>query len=78
MDAFVAAGIEIAQQMHVTVCDCYKEWKKLYAEGVDTTKLLINRLNHPSPEMHRLFADELFECVMRTNTMEVSRPSGTV
>ena len=48
MDAFVAAGIEIAQQMHVTVCDCYKEWKKLYAEGVDTTKLLINRLNHPS------------------------------
>ena len=47
MDAFVAAGIEIAQQMHVTVCDCYKEWKKLYAEGVDTTKLLINRLTIP-------------------------------
>ena len=78
MDVFVAAGIEIAQQMHVTVCDCYKEWKKLYAEGVDTTKLLINRLNHPSPEMHRLFADKLFDCIMGTNTFEANKPSSTM
>ena len=33
------------------------------AEGVDTTALLINGMNHPAPEMHKLFADMLFDLI---------------
>lgn len=52
--------------MNVTVCDCYSEWKKLYKSGIDTTKLLINRINHPDRRMHQLFADMLFDLIIDT------------
>lgn len=45
------------------VCDCYSEWKKLYENGTDITKLPINRINHPAPEMHELFADKLLKLI---------------
>ena len=34
-------------------------------ETRDTTKLLINRINHPIPEMHELFAQSLFEIIFK-------------
>ena len=64
MDEYMRSAIDAAKQMNVTVCDCYGEWKKLYDKGVDTTKLLINRINHPCAEMHELFADMLFDLIM--------------
>ena len=63
MDAFMDAAREVAAAHGVPVCDCYAEWKKL-AETTDVTMLLANRINHPLPEMHKLFADRLFELVM--------------
>lgn len=30
--------------------------------------MLINRINHPSREMHQLFADSLFEVIFGTTT----------
>lgn len=64
MDEYIFAAKELAEKCGVPVCDCYSEWKKLAAEGKDTTKLLINRINHPEPKMHYLFADKLFEMIM--------------
>lgn len=64
MDEFIAAAVKTANELNVTVCDCYSQWKKMYENGVDTTKLLINRINHPDREMHRLFADMLFDIIM--------------
>jgi lysophospholipase L1-like esterase len=61
MDKYMVAAIDAAKEMGVTVCDCYGEWKKLYQSGVDTTMLLANRINHPTSEMHKLFADMLVE-----------------
>lgn len=63
MDRYIAEAIRLAKEMDVTVCDCYSEWKKL-AKTQDTTTLLANRINHPNTEMHRLFADRLFETIM--------------
>ena len=60
MDTFMNAAIELAGEMKVPVCDCYSKWKKL-SETEDTTMLLVNRINHPIPEMHELFAESLFE-----------------
>ena len=63
MDAYVAAAIETARKEGVLVCDCYAEWKKL-SETEDITLRLINRINHPTPEMHALFADRLYDLII--------------
>lgn len=63
MDEFMHSAVALAEEMGVTVCDCYSKWKKL-AETEDTTLLLINRINHPTSEMHELFADALFKTIL--------------
>lgn len=62
MDGHMAAAKALAERMNITVCDCYAKWKKL-AETEDTTQMLVNRINHPTREMHGLFADSLFETI---------------
>ena len=59
MDFYMQSAVDLAKQMQVTVCDVYSEWKKLSKEQ-DTTLLLANGINHPTKEMHDLFADMLF------------------
>lgn len=63
MDQFMAEAKALAARMGVTVCDCYEKWKAL-AKTTDTTMLLANRVNHPTSEMHRLFADSLYDTIM--------------
>ena len=62
MDLFINSAVELAEKMGVKVCDCYKKWKKL-SETQDITMLLANRINHPTKEMHELFAQKLFETI---------------
>ncbi|MBQ3489007.1 MAG: hypothetical protein IJA86_00265 [Clostridia bacterium] len=63
MDRYISEAARLASEMGVTVCDCYSKWKEL-TKTQDTTKLLANRINHPNAEMHRLFADSLYEVIM--------------
>lgn len=62
MDMYVYAAVDLAKKMGVPVADCYTKWKEL-SKTTDTTMLLANRINHPSREMHQLFADTLFETI---------------
>lgn len=62
MDEFMTSAVRLAEDMGVTVCDCYSEWKRM-SDTCDTTQLLANRINHPSKEMHELFADMLYNTV---------------
>ncbi len=64
MDEYIYSAVKMAKEMGVAVCDCYSEWKKLFEKGVDTTELLINRINHPNKQMHILFADMLYELIV--------------
>ena len=64
MDKYIYSAKELAESMGVPVCDCYSRWKEM-AKTKDTTTLLINRVNHPCPEMHELFAECLFETIMK-------------
>lgn len=64
MDKFIYSAIELAQSMGITVCDCYSKWKEI-SKTQDTTMLLDNRINHPIPEMHELFAQSLYEIIMK-------------
>ena len=61
-DRYLECAVELAKSKNVKVCDCYSEWKKL-SETQDTTMLLANRINHPTKEMHELFAKSLFEMI---------------
>lgn len=63
MDLYIGSAVRLAEECGVTVCDCYAEWKEL-SKREDTTLLLANRINHPTKEMHELFADALFRTVM--------------
>ena len=64
MDSFIASAVKLAESMSIQVCDCYSKWKKL-SETEDITMLLANRINHPVKEMHELFAEGIFEIIMK-------------
>lgn len=61
LEAFLDAAKETASHMHIPVCDCYAKWKLLHEDGVNTTDLLANHINHPEPFMHWMFAAALTE-----------------
>ncbi len=63
-DTFIENAKEICKKYNIKVCDCYAIWKKFADNGVDTTKLLSNRINHPTENMHWLFAYELLKAIM--------------
>ena len=63
MDQYAEAAREVARETGVPVADAYAEWKTLEAKGVDTTALLVNGMNHPNAEMHKVFADKLYHVI---------------
>lgn len=63
-DLYFDRAKEVCKQNDVVVCDCRAKWHEMKANGIDTTALLCNHLNHPSRELHHLFADMLIESVM--------------
>ena len=64
MDQYMQAAKEVCKEHGVRVCDCYEKWKALKASGVDVTELLANKINHPTREMHWLFAYSLVETML--------------
>lgn len=77
MDLYIKKAIELAKQLGIKVCDCYSEWKKL-SETKDTTLLLANRINHPTREMHELFANALFRTIMEDCNCNFSENDSTM
>ena len=64
MDLFMSSAVALAEKMQISVCDCYGKWKALSKEQ-DITLCLANRINHPTREMHELFAESLFETLFK-------------
>ncbi len=77
MDWYMEAAIRLATEMGVTLCDCYSKWKEI-AKTQDTTKLLINRINHPNADMHKLFADSLYDVLIGKESKKPVNDSGMV
>lgn len=63
MDSYMQEAAEVCRQENVRLCDCYADWKRLYSLGADITWLLSNHINHPTREMHMLFAQKLFSAI---------------
>jgi acyl-CoA thioesterase I len=47
---------QVAKQQQVPVADVHRQWERMKADGVDTDLWLINGLNHPNAQGHRLTA----------------------
>ena len=62
-DAHIDAARALCKKKSIPVCDCYAIWKTLYKCGVNTTELLANKINHPTPDMNKLFAVELVKTI---------------
>ena len=77
MDLFMDSAIKLATDMKIPVCDCYHKWKEL-SKTQDTTKLLANGINHPIKEMHELFAESLFEMIMRDASFKDGKSNNTM
>ncbi len=60
---FYDAARRAARQEGAFVCDCYGRWEQLSNSGADMTALLANGINHPTRDMHWLFAVSLFEMI---------------
>ena len=58
---YMSAAKDEAGRLGVPVCDCYTDWENLAVAGVNTDGLLSNALNHPSRDLHWLFAVRLAE-----------------
>lgn len=65
LDRYLNAAKDLCRSRSIPVCDCYEKWKLLQSNGVNTTELLANKINHPTRQMHWLFAAALIETMMR-------------
>lgn len=64
MDAYMQCARDAAAANGAYLCDVYAKWRKLEAAGVNINNLLDNKINHPTRQMHGLFAYSLFELIM--------------
>lgn len=64
VDEFYKTAVSVAKEEKIMVCDIYAQWKKMAESGIDTNRLLTNRINHPMREMHALFAAALFHTII--------------
>lgn len=64
VDKYFESAKKTAAEYGVRVCDVYEKWKKLAENGVDTTEILANYINHPTRGMNRLFAYSILETMM--------------
>ncbi len=64
MDEFMAAAREAVLECDVKLCDVYTIWQKINKNGVQVSALLSNYINHPTKEMHYMFAYELLKTML--------------
>ena len=62
---YLARAREVAAACSVPVCDCNALWLAMKAAGVNTNALLSNDVNHPTKELHYMFAYELVKMMLQ-------------
>lgn len=59
LDAYVDAARAIARRHGVPVADANAFWNRLQEAGADTTAMLSNAINHPTPDAHEIFVQAI-------------------
>ena len=65
LGTYIESAKEICKEENIVVCDCYKMWVTLKENDVNTTRLLSNRINHPTEKRHWLFAIMLLKQIFK-------------
>lgn len=60
---YMEAARKVCEASDIPLCDCTRKWEILKKNGVNVLRLLANRINHPTEELHWLFAVSLFEMI---------------
>lgn len=60
LDAYMKSAKQVATQYGIGICDEYARFQSWRANGIDTDGLLSNHINHPTREIHGLWAWDLF------------------
>jgi lysophospholipase L1-like esterase len=60
---YVEKAREAAKECGVPVAEAYAKWMKLYESGVNINAHIANGINHPSRNMHKLFAYAVLEAM---------------
>lgn len=66
LNEYLDTARELCIKENIPLCDCNKIWNLLKEKQVNTTRLLSNRINHPTADMHWLFAFKLAETIFMT------------
>ena len=61
---YYATARAVCEECGAVMCDLYTVWARLEENGVNTTELLANKLNHPIREIHTYMAMKLLECML--------------
>lgn len=64
LSAYAQAARDVAAAHGVPVADAHRLWDQMARNGVDTTELLSNHINHPTREMHDLFVQALLDVML--------------
>lgn len=62
---YLESAREICMEEKVPVCDCNRIWKTFKDNDVNINNLLSNKINHPTEEMHWIFAYELVKLMFK-------------
>lgn len=63
-DKFISKAKILCEKEKIDVCDCYSYWKKLDEYGENITFKLSNFINHPTRQMHEIFASKLIDTIV--------------
>lgn len=63
VDKYIEAAKSVCKENNVKLVDLATVWGELEKNGVDTTELLTNKLNHPFREYHYYIAIKLLEAM---------------
>lgn len=61
LEEYVEIEKAVAREKKVKICDVHAAWEAMKRQGVDTTELLANHINHPIRAMHCYTAIKLLE-----------------
>ncbi len=64
LDRVLEAGKTVAYKNGAIICDANRRWNDMEIRGIDTTRMLANGINHPTRELHGLFAGCLLNTLM--------------
>lgn len=67
-DRYVERIRRVAGRTATPLADAYAEWKRREENGEDMTQHLVNGLDHPDAEGHRIFAYLLLEIILASTT----------